>query len=69
MVGKEDMKETKNNTRDENGMMNKSKKYLEPLLCDECGKKTGITNQYGDFNGLEFYCDECYERLPEYYFR
>jgi len=61
------MKKANEGQRDEYGYLARSKKGLTKLECDLCGKEICWVYDF-DLNESFFYCDECYKKIPEFYF-
>ena len=61
------MKKAHETDENEYGYVARSKKQLEILRCNECDKELCYVYEC-DLNGSYFYCDECYEKIPDYFF-
>lgn len=61
------MREAKKGERDKYEYVAREKAELDDLECSWCGKF--ICKTYADdLNGSYFYCVDCYNKLPDYFF-
>jgi hypothetical protein len=61
------MRKAQKREQDNRGYVARDKTGLGKLQCDLCGKHLGWVYEF-DLNESYFYCDECYDKIPEYYF-